>query len=278
MKVIVAEQAGVCFGVRRALDLVNKEAQQRDELSTLGPLIHNPQVVKMLEEQGVRVVKDVAEAKVCVVLPSHGVTREVLGAAQEAGLEIVDATCPFVANVHKRARALAEGGYSVVVVGDEGHSEVKGIKSAAGGNTIVISSPEEVDGYSWQGKKVGVVCQTTKTPESFGEIVGKIAARAKEVQAFNTICYATQERQRAAAALAPQVDVMIVVGGRNSANTTRLAEICGESGVRTYHIETADEIREEWLTGSEVVGVTAGASTPQWIIDDVKKRLEQIGS
>lgn len=278
MKVIVAEQAGVCFGVKRALDLVNKEAEQRDELSTLGPLIHNPQVVKMLEEQGVRVVKDVSEAKMCVVLPSHGVTDEVLAAAQEAGLDIIDATCPFVANVHKRARALAEGGYLVVVVGDEGHSEVKGIKSAAGENTVVISSSEEVDNYDWQGKKVGVVCQTTKTPESFGEIVGKIAARAKEVQAFNTICYATQERQKAAAALAPEVDVMIVVGGRNSANTTRLAEICGETGVPTYHVETADEISEDWFVGVSVVGVTAGASTPQWIIDDVTQRLEQLSS
>lgn len=277
MKVVVADQAGVCFGVKRALDLVNSEAERESKLATLGPLIHNPQAVQDLEEKGVRVVRNVLDAESgTIVMPSHGVPREVLKAAEDAGLRIVDATCPFVANVHRRVEALASEGYLVVVVGDAGHSEVKAIRSAAGEDAVVISSAEEADAIDWSGRKVGIVSQTTQTPERFGEIVGRIAARAREVVAHNTICYATHDRQTAARELAPQVEAMFVVGGRNSANTNRLVEICRESGVPTYHIETAEEICEEWVKGMQVVGLTAGASTPEWIIEQVRARLEEL--
>ena len=277
MKVIVADQAGVCFGVKRALELVEAEADKGDPLATLGPLIHNPQVVKRLEEKGVRVVRDVSEAEGgAIVMPSHGVASEVKATAERAGFRVIDATCPFVANVHKVVRRLASHGYLVVVVGDAGHSEVKAILSAAGEGAVVISSPDEVETRDWSGKKVGIVSQTTQTPERFGEIVGRIAARAKEVVAHNTICYATHDRQSAARELAPKVDAMFVVGGRNSANTNRLAEICRESGVPTFHIETADEIDESAVKGFETVGLTAGASTPDWIIDEVRARLEAL--
>lgn len=277
MKVIVAEKAGVCYGVRRALELVSAELRKGHKIATLGPLIHNPQAVKRLEAQGVKVVSDLKELDDgAVVMPSHGVPREVRLAVQEAGLRIVDATCPFVAKVHRVVKKLADSGYIVVVVGDPGHSEVKGIISAAGNNAVVISAVTEVDKYNLSGKKVGVVSQTTQTPEHFGAIVGKIAAVAAEVVAHNTICYATHDRQSAARNLAPQVDAMFVVGGRNSANTNRLAEICRESGVPTYHIETADEIDEQAVKNYRVVGLTAGASTPDWVIEEVKARLERI--
>jgi len=277
VKVIVADQAGVCFGVKRALDLVNAECERGERLSTLGPLIHNPQVVRDLEARGVRVVRSVEEAGgSAVVMPSHGVPRDVLAEAESAGLRVVDATCPFVAKVHSRVRALASKGYTVVVVGDAGHSEVKAIRSAAGDDSIVISSVDEVDGCDWRGRKVGVVSQTTQTPERFGEVVGRIAERAAEVVAYNTICYATHDRQTAARNLAPEVEAMFVVGGRNSANTNRLVEICRESSVPTYHIETASEVDSGWVSGMQAVGLTAGASTPQWIIDEVKSRLEKL--
>ena len=277
MKVIIADQAGVCFGVKRALDLVNAEAEKGGDLATLGPLIHNPQVVRMLEEKGVRVVRSVDEVeRGAIVVPSHGVPREVKEAAERAGLQVIDATCPFVANVHQKVQALSSDGCLVVVVGDAGHSEVKAIKSAAGKDAVVISSLEDARRFDWSGKRVGIVSQTTQVPEHFGEIVGMIAANAKEVTAYNTICYATHERQNAARDLAPQVDAVIVVGGRNSANTNRLAQICEESGVPTYHIETSAEIREEWVKGMQVVGLTAGASTPRWIIDEVYERLERL--
>lgn len=277
MIVIVADQAGVCFGVKRALDLVNDEAAKGGELCTLGPLIHNPQVVHELEAKGVTVVKTIDEApSSSIVIPSHGVPRDVLAEAKNAGLNVVDATCPFVAKVHSRVEALAHDGYMVVVVGDAGHSEVEAIMSAAGDNAIVISAVNDVDSYDWRGKKVGIVSQTTQTPERFSEVAGRIAAKAAEIVAYNTICYATHDRQTAARNLAPEVDAMVVIGGRNSANTNRLVEICEEVGVPTYHIETASEIDPEWLVGMSVVGLTAGASTPQWIIDEVCKRLEQL--
>lgn len=277
MKVVVADQAGVCFGVKRALDLVNKEAEKGEGLATLGPLIHNPQVVKKLEEKGVRVARSLDEVREsAVVMPSHGVPRDVQQAAADAGLRAIDATCPFVATVHRRVEALARDGYTVVVVGDAGHSEVKAIVSAAGEGAVVVSSAEEAGAIDWSGRKVGVVSQTTQTPERFGDIVGRIAAQAKEVVAHNTICYATHDRQTAARDLAPQVEAMFVVGGRNSANTNRLAEICEEAGVPTYHIETAAEVEPEWVEGMQVVGLTAGASTPEWIIEEVKAKLEQL--
>lgn len=277
MRVIVADQAGVCFGVKRALDLVNQEAEKGEWLATLGPLIHNPQVVRKLEEKGVRVAKSIEDVRSgAVVMPSHGVPEEVHRAAEAAGLMPIDATCPFVATVHQKAQALAEEGYTVVVVGDAGHSEVRGILSAAGDDAVVVSSAEEADGTDWSGKRVGIVCQTTQTPERFGEVVGRIAALAREVVAHNTICYATHDRQTAARELAPQVEAMFVVGGRNSANTNRLTEICQEAGVPTHHIETASEIRQEWVEGMRVVGLTAGASTPEWIIDEVKGKLERL--
>ncbi|MCE5324234.1 4-hydroxy-3-methylbut-2-enyl diphosphate reductase [bacterium] len=277
MKVIIADQAGVCFGVKRALDLVNQEAEKGGAIATLGPLIHNPQVVRDLEAKGVRVVKDVSEVeRGTIVMPSHGVPKDVMRTAENAGLNVVDAACPFVEKVHKRVERLAKDGYVVVVVGDAGHSEVKAIRSAAGEDAIVVSAPDDVENVDWSGKKVGIVSQTTQTPERFGEIVGMIAARATEVVAYNTICYATHDRQSAARELAPQVEAMFVVGGRNSANTNRLAEICREEGVPTYHIETAAEIEPGWVSGMQVVGLTAGASTPEWIIEEVKSRLEQL--
>jgi (E)-4-hydroxy-3-methyl-but-2-enyl pyrophosphate reductase len=276
MKVVVADQAGVCFGVKRALDLVTEESKKGEPLATLGPLIHNPQVVEKLEAQGVRVVKNVTDASGAIVMPSHGVPKDVVATAEEAGLRVIDATCPFVAKVHERVGALAAEGYLVVVVGDAGHSEVKAIVSAAGENAVVISSVDQIDAVDWSGKRVGVVSQTTQTPERFGEIVGCIAARATEVVAYNTICYATHDRQTAARELAPRVEAMFVVGGRNSANTNRLAEICQEAGVPTYHIETADEIDPAWVSGMHTVGLTAGASTPEWIIEEVKECLQKL--
>ncbi len=277
MEVLVAEPAGVCYGVRRALEIVESEVRKGRKIVTLGPLIHNPQAVKRLEEKGVRVVNGIEE--MCggaIVMPSHGAPKAVRETAERAGLQVIDATCPFVAKVHRVARKLAEHGYEVVVIGDPGHSEVKGILSAAGENAVVVSSTNDVEKHNWAAKKVGIVCQTTQTPEHFGEIVGLIAMRAAEVVAHNTICYATHDRQSAARNLAPKVDAMFVVGGRNSANTNRLAEICRESGVRTYHIETADEIDPQAIKDCRIVGLTAGASTPDWVIDEVKARLEAL--
>lgn len=276
MKVIVAEHSGICFGVKRALDTVYSESKKCETLCTLGPLIHNPQVVESLRKEGVGVADKVADAKGAIVMPSHGVAREVIDEALSLGLKVIDATCPFVSNVHEKVRRLARSGYEVVIVGDSGHSEVKAIKSAAGDNAVVLESAEEASKGDWNGKKVGIVSQTTQTPACFAAVVAVIAAQASETLAYNTICYATHRRQSAARDLAPKVDAVVVVGGRNSANTNRLAEICAETGVPTYHIEKAEELDPAKLAGAKVVGLTAGASTPDWIINEVKTALESM--
>lgn len=275
MQVVLADKSGVCFGVKRALEIVDQALERGDRIATLGPIIHNPQVVDALNGRGVRTVKTLEEiGEGSVVMPSHGVPDELFVQAGELGLSAIDATCPFVANVHRKAAELAQNGYTVVIVGDEGHSEVKGILSAAGDNAIVLNGVEAALAACIEERKVGVVSQTTQTPERFGEVVGAIAQRAAETVAYNTICYATIERQNAARELAPKVDAMFVVGGFNSANTNRLADICSEINPRTYHIETVSDINPEWLNGVNTAGLTAGASTPDWTISEIKTFLE----
>ncbi|MFQ3548727.1 MAG: 4-hydroxy-3-methylbut-2-enyl diphosphate reductase [Armatimonadota bacterium] len=277
MKVIIADQAGFCFGVKRALDLVESQIGAQEKIATLGPLIHNPQIVKSLERKGVKIVSSLKDAeKGAIVLPSHGVSQSTKDEAKELGLIPIDATCPFVDKVHKKVQDLSKNGYFVVVIGDSGHSEVKAIMSAAGENAIVINSIEEAEKFDFKGKKVGIVSQTTQTPERFAEVIGAIAKQASEILAYNTICYATYDRQTAASDLSKRVDLMIIVGGKNSANTNRLAEICQKTGKPVYHIETSDELQKEWFNGVESVGITAGASTPDWIIEDVKNAIERL--
>lgn len=275
MQVIVAEHAGFCFGVRRAIELVTRAVESGGPLTTLGPLIHNPQEVERLSASGVHVASDVKDAiDGRVVMPSHGAPQEALEQARSTGHEIIDATCPYVAKVHRTVRELANAGFQVVVVGDQGHSEVKGILSAAGSGSVAISTPEEAEQREWKGR-VGVVAQTTQTADRFAAVVAVIKRTADDVRAVNTICVATRQRQEAIQDVAPEVDVVFVIGGRNSANTNRLRELCDAKGVPTYHIETASEIQDDWLKGMTTAGITAGASTPDWVIAEVKARLEK---
>ncbi|MBP6963241.1 MAG: 4-hydroxy-3-methylbut-2-enyl diphosphate reductase [Armatimonadetes bacterium] len=275
MQLITAKSAGFCYGVRRALDTVMEAARiEGKRMYTLGPLIHNPQVVERLAHDGVQVVSGVEEVPggSLVVMPSHGVPESVMSRARELGLEVVDVTCPFVSKVQNLARELRDQGYQVVILGDAGHTEVRGIMSSAGDDALVVSSARELRSKRLCGK-VAVVAQTTQTLDAYVEIVREVVGRAEEVRAFNTICHATSERQTAAVEMAREVDVVIVVGGRNSANTRRLAEMCSDTGVPTHHIETAGELNESWLQGAARVGLTAGASTPDWIINEVAQRL-----
>ena len=278
MEVILAESAGFCYGVKRALDTVAEAAKAKGKpMFTLGPLIHNPQVVERLESQGVRTVKGLEEvpADSVVVMPSHGVPRAVLEQAKASGIEIIDLTCPFVSKVQELAESLLSEGYQVVVLGDAGHTEVKAIMSRAGEDAVAVSGSEELADYALKSR-VGILAQTTQTVERYRRVVAEAAALAYEVRAYNTICNATRDRQSAAVDVAKVVDVMIVVGGRNSANTRRLAEICAETGVSTYHVEVAGEINPEWFAHAEKVGVTAGASTPDWIIEEVVWKIKAI--
>ena len=278
VEVVLAKSAGFCYGVSRALDAVMKAAESGGRpMYTLGPLIHSPQVIERLEGSGIRSVGGVDDvpAGSVVVMPSHGVSEAVMEQARSAGLEIVDVTCPYVAKVHRVVASLAKHGYQVVILGDKGHTEVRGILSVAGDAAVVVSGADELAGVSLK-RRVGIVAQTTQTVERYRGLVAEASARAYEVRAYNTICNATSDRQKAALDVAKDVDVMLVVGGRNSANTKRLAEICAQTGVPTRHVEVADEIETDWFAGAGKVGVTAGASTPDWVIEDVLAKLGSV--
>jgi (E)-4-hydroxy-3-methyl-but-2-enyl pyrophosphate reductase len=273
VEVILADKAGFCFGVQRAISTAF-QAAGKGRVFCYGPIIHNPQEVARLREAGVETIEDFLPLQPgdSLIIRSHGVPPAVMEKAREQGLKIIDLTCPFVAKAQQHAASLHREGYQIVVVGEKKHPEVQSILGHAGDRAVVIESPEEVGQVPLDGR-IGVVAQTTQSYGNFSEIVLRLLRLSKELKVFNTICSSTKERQDAARVLASRVDVMIVVGGRNSANTSRLVSLCRESGKPAYHVEVVDEIRSEWLKGAEKVGVTAGASTPSWVIDAVVKRL-----
>lgn len=276
MKVVIADKAGACYGVQRALDLVHDASQEHEQVKTLGPLIHNPRVVASLEAEGVRVAEDPAAiTEGTVVIRSHGIPLELEAELKEKGLGVVDATCPFVKRAHLCAQELSQQGYFVVIVGDAGHAEVEGISSYVHGAQLVTTSVSELEDIKL-GNKVGVVVQTTQSQGLLNEVIGYLAGITSELRIFNTICAATQERQVAAKKLAKMVEAMVVVGGKNSGNTRRLYEICSEVCPKTYHIENENEIEFSWFEGVSCVGVTAGASTPAEHIECVVRSLRDM--
>lgn len=270
----VAEHAGVCYGVERALRMTRAaEAGAAQPVRTMGPLIHNPRVVAELEAAGVGMASEIEEGDTgTVVIRAHGVGPEVIGRARGLGLTVADATCPYVTKVHRAASALAADGFQVLVVGEEGHPEVEGIVGHAGAGTRVVSDAAALAGIPL-ARRVGVVVQTTQTDENLAAVTAALAPRVSELRVVNTICKATHERQESAADLSSRADAMIVIGGRNSGNTRRLVEICTERCPRTRHIEDAAEIDPAWLVGASLVGVGAGASTPASHIEQVVSAL-----
>jgi 4-hydroxy-3-methylbut-2-enyl diphosphate reductase len=277
MEIYVADKAGFCFGVKRAINTAFDAAASAG-VYCLGPLIHNPQEVERLSRAGVRTVEDFSNLRAgdSLIIRSHGVPPRVLAAAREKGLHIIDLTCPFVGKAQRDAESLKKEGYQVVVVGEQKHPEVQSILGYAGENAVVVEKSEDIAGLQFQNR-VGIVAQTTQAYGNFSEIVLRLLRLSKELKVFNTICNSTKERQDAARVLARQVDIMLVLGGRNSANTGRLVSVCKEEGKPTYHLEVAEEILPDWLKGVQKVGITAGASTPDWILESVLKKLQEYG-
>ena len=278
MKVVLAKNAGACYGVQRALDMANEAARNFGRAYTLGPLIHNPGVVADLESRGVHVASCLEDAASdAVVIRSHGVTPELRDRIEARGKPFIDATCPHVSRAQCAAAELAASGCRVIVVGEPGHPEVEGLKAYAcreGSRVDVVSSADDVPGDL--RAPIGVVVQTTQTRENLEAVVGAIEAQEIVPIVKRTICTATRLRQEAAAQLAHEVDAIVVIGGRNSSNTTRLAEICSAICPRTHHVESADEIEKVWFSECETVGVTAGASTPESQIQAVVEVLTSI--
>ncbi len=256
------------------IEIANKD---RDGVYTLGPIIHNPQVIEKLKNEGVSPVEihDIGNKAIRdLIIRTHGIPRHLYDNISARGFRIIDATCPFVKKAQHYAKLLKEKGYQVVILGDRNHPEVMGLMSYAGDDVLVVDENSTLRGLK---SKVGIVVQTTQPVEALKKVLSNVIERAREVKVYNTICNSTALRLKETAEMARKVDVMIVVGGKNSANTTQLAHLCRSLSVRTYHIETASEIEDGWFGGIERVGITAGASTPDWIIKEIERRIRDIG-
>jgi 4-hydroxy-3-methylbut-2-enyl diphosphate reductase len=270
MDVKIAKTAGFCWGVRRTVDKVMEVAEKSSgPVVTLGPIIHNPQAVARMRDKGVGTVSAVAEVAdgTTVVVRTHGAVKDEMDRAKARGLDLVDGTCPYVKFPQAMAQRLSRDGYHIVVVGDANHAEIKGVVSYGAGPVTVVKPGDPVPEF--KAKKVAVIAQTTVIGADFVRVVGALALRHMEVRAVNTICNDTDERQADARSLAAEVDAVVVVGGKNSANTRHLAEICKTIQPRTWHVETEAELRPEWFGGCRVVGLSAGASTPDWVVEGV---------
>lgn len=281
MEVILAKSAGFCFGVKRAVDTVYQQAEEKDgKIYTYGPIIHNEEVVKDLEQKGVQVVETREELRKCkdgtVIIRSHGVGKEIYDLLKEENISYVDATCPFVLKIHRLVEKYSKEDYHVVIIGNGEHPEVQGIHgwSSNPEETTVISTPEEARKFNLKvPKKICVVSQTTFNNKKFKELVEIIAEKGYDIIVLNTICNATQERQAEAREIAGNVEVMIVIGGKTSSNTQKLFEICKKECENTCYIQTLKDLDLSKLQSINSVGITAGASTPNKIIEEVQKNV-----
>ncbi len=276
MEVIVAKTAGFCFGVEKAVEKVYEQIKKQDgrPIYTYGPIIHNEEVVKDLESKGVRVIETEEELgrlkEGVVIIRSHGVGKHIYDLLEKNQIEIIDATCPFVKKIHRIVKEENEKGRRVVIIGNEKHPEVEGIKGWANPDTITVESEEQIEQLSLnQKEKLSIVSQTTFNYKKFQDLVEKFLKKGYDISVLNTICNATQERQSEARRIASEVDAMIVIGGKSSSNTQKLYEICRRECENTYYIQTFDDLEPESVSSVRSVGITAGASTPKNIIKEV---------
>jgi (E)-4-hydroxy-3-methyl-but-2-enyl pyrophosphate reductase len=271
MEILLAKHSGFCFGVKRAIQIALEAADNNHPVYTLGPLIHSPQMVQELAEKGITLADKPEELhNSTVIVRSHGITLHDREMLVQNGNTLIDATCPFVSKAQEYVKQLCNEGYPVIVMGDKNHPEVIAMLSYCCGETMIISSPDELPDKLWQ--KLGVLSQTTKNMDMLQDLVCRLIPNVKELRLFNTICTATSLRQEASTALAKETDLMIIIGGRNSSNTRMLAALCSDI-TETVHVETADEIRAEQISSHQRIGLTAGASTPDYLIVDVYNRI-----
>lgn len=275
IEVLIAKNAGFCFGVKRAIDMAFDAARKCERVYTLGPIIHNPQEIEKLKSEGVLITDNIDDDSIkTLIIRTHGVSEDISNKLAKKSYKVIDATCPFVKKAQQYAKLLKEEGYQVVIIGDKEHPEVKGLMSYAGEDVVVVNANDPMPRIK---SRVGIIVQTTQPVDVLKRFLNDIVEYAKEIKVFNTICNSTALRLKETKEISKKVDVMIVVGGKNSANTTQLAQMCRSELIPTYHIETASEIKREWFIKADRVGVTAGASTPDWIIKEVEEFIRNIG-
>ena len=276
-KIILAKNAGFCFGVKRALNIVlaAKNKNKNKKVNIFGPLIHNPQEIKRLVKKGIKTVYKLHKnLKDILVIRAHGVPDSLIRRAKANSLKIIDATCPFVKQVHVISKKLEKQGYQLVIFGDAYHPEVVGIAGNLK-DPIVIEEPELIKHFPFI-EKIAFVAQTTQNLKKFQKAAKLLKNKCNKLIVKNTICNATEQRQNASRKLAEKSDIMLIIGGKNSGNTKRLYQICKSVQKHTYHIETSDELKKQWFENKKTIGVTAGASTPDWIINKVISKIKEL--
>jgi (E)-4-hydroxy-3-methyl-but-2-enyl pyrophosphate reductase len=277
MKVLVAEKYGFCAGVRNAISTAEKVLSERGRIYSLGPIIHNPDVVERLAGKGLVTVDNIEQipAGATVLIRSHGAASEEIARLKQKNVCIIDATCVLVKRVQQIAGQMEQEGYKVVIVGDKNHPEVRAVVGCTKG-AIVVGNESDIRNIG-DNAKLGIVCQTTQSPEFFGRMLAAIAVTGfNEMKVINTLCKEAIKRQQAAVDLCKKVDIMFVLGGLESANTKKLAELCKKYNNKTFHLQNWDEFDIRQVFGCRTAGVTAGASTPQWVVDDFVKKLAEV--
>jgi len=276
MKITVAKDAGYCFGVRDAVNLAYDASDSYGEVYMLGDIVHNENVVKDLENAGAKVVDtldDVPEDKP-VLLRAHGTINETLNEAKKKNLNIIDATCPLVHEIHREVKMLEDEGRKIVIIGDHGHDEVNAIADQVSNPSIVASKEEALK--IKRTRKIGVVCQSTQMIENVQEIINTLMTRIVDIRFINTICYPTKRNHDQIKELAKSSDLMIIIGSFTSANSKRLTELAKQRNEKTYQVTCAEDLEKKWFNGVESVGISAGASTPDYLIDGVKNKINDI--
>jgi (E)-4-hydroxy-3-methyl-but-2-enyl pyrophosphate reductase len=277
VEVLLARENGFCFGVKKAVELTEAAAESGKPVHNLGQIVHNPNISRRLAARGVKVIKDPSEAASgIVVIRAHGVPPEVRAGIEAQGLECVDATCSLVLRAQRFTKQLADEGYRVIILGTPEHPEVVGLRGFAGDSYVIVETKEQWEQLP-KMKKAGVVSQSTQPPWAFKELVAHVAEISQELKVFNTVCPVTVKRQHAAAELAGESDMILVVGGKNSANTRELVNLARMQGRDAHHIEDADELEPAWLAGKERIGLIGGCSTPMETLLEVKERAEALG-
>ncbi len=276
MKIELAKSYGFCYGVKRAI----KIAEEHPNSATFGPLIHNKDEINRLKNEfNVGLVEEIDDTLNydTLVIRTHGITKDKLKTLKSNGKKIINATCPYVTTPQQIVEKMSKEGYTIVIFGDEQHPEIKGVASYSvdQDRTFIVLSPEDVIGLPF-GSKVAIVAQTTRKPQEYQEIVSALSVRVAELRVFNTICNATFENQDATQELAQKTDIMIIIGGKNSSNTKQLYSICEKYCEICYHIENKNEIEASWFKGKKYCGISAGASTPDWVIQNVIKRVKEL--
>ena len=277
MEVLLARENGFCFGVKKAVELTEAAAETGRPVHNLGQIVHNPKISERLSARGVKVIKDPEDAtEGIVVIRAHGVPPQVRARIEERGLECIDATCSLVLRAQRFTKQLADEGYTVILLGTPDHPEVIGLKAYAGDHHVIVETAEQ-----WKKlpkmKRAGVVSQSTQPPWAFTALVAHVATISQEMKVYNTVCPVTVKRQVAASELAQQVRTILVVGGRNSANTRELVNLARMQGRDAYHIESAYEVQPAWIDGQERIGLIGGCSTPMDTLIEVKERIEALG-